>query len=965
MATLGLALALAPMTAASARSEAFASAGPACPTFKVLASRGSGEDAGPGKPVGAFIADLQKTAAASAGTVAPPWYNPYPAVPVDPSGWKGLLVDYESFVVPLGLPIYQASVARGQQLLRNQIAAELSGPCGGSTRLILAGYSQGAETTGNVYQGLSASDQSKIFGMVLFGDTHFLGTSNFAYGNADPKRNGVFGARPEFSGSSDTLSFCHNLDPICQGFFKFIPSEGMSHFSDLAQHLNYDTVGDGPGLPTYPQLAANHFVRGAGLKPPTSAATPLDLVFVIDSTGSMGPYLSAVTANVQTIVDKTRAASPDVRFALVDFKDTDQGDPYASRVDVPFTTDTAALGSAVGGITADGGGDTPEARFSGIMTALGLPWRNGVRKEIIVMSDAPGKDPEPVTGYTAATVIDKAFSVDPAVVDTLALGGDPSAASFDPQVTTKTGGHLFVGDTGGTIADTIIKAIQTTTAAPVAAITDPGSVAAGGRYSLSAGGSFDPGGEALTYAWDLDGSGTYATTSHGPVLNGIAAGAVGDHKVALRVTDTDGLVGFATATVHVVDAGPYTGVPQAPTGISVTPAADHSTVTVSWKPGAGPPTEAYQVSTTDGVLRAVVQHGGAASLTLPAGQLPLTLQIQALNRIGLGGVAGPVYTAVSGPSVTRIAGADRFATGIMLSQARYHAGQAGAVVLARGDLYPDALAGVPLAAKKGGPLLLTSPAVLDGAVGKEIQRVLPTGGTVYVLGGVNAVSKNVENSLTGLGYHVVRFAGGDRFATALTVAQSPDGLADPSHVIVATGLNYPDALAAGPLAAGPFAAQPGQPAAVVLSQDRTLDPATAAYLKAKAAAGGQNVAAIGGQAVAAAKSVLPASAYRPLSGADRYATAASVAALFGTSPSTVGVATGIAFPDALTGGAFMAAAGGPILLTDPAGLSAPTAASLTADAAKVQAVDAFGGVQALPDKVVLAIAMAVHGIVHT
>jgi hypothetical protein len=388
---------------------------------------------------------------------------------------------------------------------------------------------------------------------------------------------------------------------------------------------------------------------------------------------------------------------------------------------------------------------------------------------------------------------------------------------------------------------------------------------------------------------------------------------------------------------------------------------------VSWQASAsGPPTEAYQVSTTDGVLRAVVQHGGAGSLTLPASQLPLTLQIQALNRIGAGGTAGPVYTAVSGPAVTRIAGPDRYATGITLSKSRWSAGRAGAVVLARGDLYPDALAGVPLAAKEGGPLLLTPPDALDGSVAAEIQRVLPTGGTVYVLGGLGAVSQTVQNTLAKMGYRVVRFGGADRFDTALTVAKSPEGMADPQHVILATGLNYPDALAAGPLAAGPFAAQPGEPAAVVLSEDKVLDPATSTYLRTKSAAPGAapNVAAIGGQAVAAIGRIFPSSAYRALAGSDRYATAAAAAALFGTT-SVVGVATGAAFPDALTGGAYMAAVGGPILLTDPAGLSVSTSGVLAADAATVQAVDVFGGIRALPDKVVLAIAMVVHGIVHT
>ena len=71
------------------------------------------------------------------------------------------------------------------------------------------------------------------------------------------------------------------------------------------------------------------------------------------------------------------------------------------------------------------------------------------------------------------------------------------------------------------------------------------------------------------------------------------------------------------------------------------------------------------------------------------------------------------------------------------------------------------------------------------------------------------------------------------------------------------------------------------------------------------------VYAIGGPAALADPSATP------LTGADRYATAAAVAGLF-SSPTLVGIASGVTFPDALTGGAYEAHVGGPLLLTDPA-----------------------------------------------
>ncbi|MFD0637700.1 cell wall-binding repeat-containing protein [Catenulispora yoronensis] len=102
--------------------------------------------------------------------------------------------------------------------------------------------------------------------------------------------------------------------------------------------------------------------------------------------------------------------------------------------------------------------------------------------------------------------------------------------------------------------------------------------------------------------------------------------------------------------------------------------------------------------------------------------------------------------------VSRLSGADRFGTGVAVSQALWadHADPAplapkryaDSVVLARSDTFPDALAGVPLAAYRNGPLLLTDPATLTADTEAEIKRVLPpnAGKTVYLLGGDAAIS---------------------------------------------------------------------------------------------------------------------------------------------------------------------------------------------------------------------------------
>ncbi len=148
--------------------------------------------------------------------------------------------------------------------------------------------------------------------------------------------------------------------------------------------------------------------------------------------------------------------------------------------------------------------------------------------------------------------------------------------------------------------------------------------------------------------------------------------------------------------------------------------------------------------------------------------------------------------------------------------------------------------------------------------------------------------------------------------------------------MLATGVNFPDALAAGPAAAHIHGV-------VLLTNGSSLTPAVTAYLAAHPG----TVYAIGGPAVAADPSATA------LSGADRYATAAMVASSLFTSPANVGVASGTAFPDALSGGAFQAHFGGPIVLTDPHILPTSTTAYLTAADRTIVTTNIFGGASAL------------------
>jgi YVTN family beta-propeller protein len=104
---------------------------------------------------------------------------------------------------------------------------------------------------------------------------------------------------------------------------------------------------------------------------------------------------------------------------------------------------------------------------------------------------------------------------------------------------------------------------------------------------------------------------------------------------------------------------------------------------------------------------------------------------------------------------------------IEISRWRFADGIAAAVVLGRDDLFADSLAGTPLTVD--GPMLYTPSATLDAATLREIERVLPAGGTVYVLGGPEALAPPIEDQLRDAGYRPVRLWGTTRVETSIAV----------------------------------------------------------------------------------------------------------------------------------------------------------------------------------------------------
>ncbi|AEE97594.1 cell wall-binding repeat-containing protein [Mahella australiensis] len=265
-------------------------------------------------------------------------------------------------------------------------------------------------------------------------------------------------------------------------------------------------------------------------------------------------------------------------------------------------------------------------------------------------------------------------------------------------------------------------------------------------------------------------------------------------------------------------------------------------------------------------------------------------------------VACTVTVSAAGESTyTRLAGADRYATCAEISKAGWDS--AGTVVIACGDDFPDGLAGGPLAYKFNAPLLLVQKDKIPASITSEIKRLKPQ--KAYVLGGPDVVSNTVVSELHKYGISIERVYGDDRAATAAEIAKITG--ATGGKAIIATGLDYPDALAVSPIAA-----KNGWP--ILFAYNNILPEATAdALLKL----GIKEVDIIGGPDVvgnsAAAQIQNMGIHAKRIYGDNRYITALNIAKRYSTANNGIFMVTGADFADALST-APLAAQKSPVLL---------------------------------------------------
>lgn len=166
---------------------------------------------------------------------------------------------------------------------------------------------------------------------------------------------------------------------------------------DAMQQALADMAGDIAGFE--PPVIAKEGAKGPMPAIPAKVAR-VDVVFVVDTTGSMGGDLTSLRDQIGAFISELRESKTDFQIGVVTFKDRAQ-DPAETKEPRPimfggkeFTTDADALSREIGNLKADGGGDDPESGLDALEFATRRPFRDGAARVLVLLSDAGPRIPD-------------------------------------------------------------------------------------------------------------------------------------------------------------------------------------------------------------------------------------------------------------------------------------------------------------------------------------------------------------------------------------------------------------------------------------------------------------------------------------------------------------------------------------------------------------------------------------------
>jgi Mg-chelatase subunit ChlD len=190
--------------------------------------------------------------------------------------------------------------------------------------------------------------------------------------------------------------------------------------------------------------AKSPVTKTAVTKDVKSTATPhgkhaVDVVFAVDTTGSMGGLLDGAKRTVWSIAQHIQKTDPDadVRIGLVAYRDV--GDEYVTK-DLPLTRDLDAVFAELSTFEAAGGNDIPEDVDAAMDVALHkMQWRADAKKLMFVVGDAPPASRGEVPTFD---VLAREAGTKQIVINAIRAGQDRDTAASFAQIAALSGGQF-------------------------------------------------------------------------------------------------------------------------------------------------------------------------------------------------------------------------------------------------------------------------------------------------------------------------------------------------------------------------------------------------------------------------------------------------------------------------------------------------------------------------------------------
>ncbi|WP_082921201.1 cutinase family protein [Rhodococcus sp. HS-D2] len=591
-----------------------------CPKAVIVALRGSGEGSiGPQNYgnisssgwEGNTLSRLLKRA-----------YSTFPEIADIPV--LGVDESYEAISVPLGAATntFERSIASG---VRGTIATydlfrvQKHRDC--APQMILLGYSQGAAVARKV--AAAVESRGVATAVMTVGDPMQKPDADGVFGGGS-NGSGIWRGNGNVRDGHDRFyqlpnlrraSICHDRDPVCDFYITSDITVGphKNYFEDGVKFQSSNgaepsTVDEvdfmASALRTNVEIARNRYDKNSQVSRMAS-----DTVIAIDTTGSMSGLIANARNQADNLAQRLLDTNPSSRIGIVEYRD--HGDAFVSRTVVDFTNDRGRIRAGLDGLVADGGGDWPEAVYSGVAQSLSFPFSVTSARSIIIIGDAPAHDPEPMTGFTSADVIEALNGrvsltiTDPSMrAGRQALtesdrnagqaGPEPTApearsavtradapmvvggASTGPgsglpvtlygigtadlvntldSIASATGGSTFDIDSGIDFGDALGSAIDSIESAPKTILDIEPVVAVGYETSIGCGGSTG-GTPPLQMSVEVEGQ-----TLDCANLVSYTFQQPGTHEVTLRVVDAEGRQSTATATVEAIVPDPQEETP--------------------------------------------------------------------------------------------------------------------------------------------------------------------------------------------------------------------------------------------------------------------------------------------------------------------------------------------------------------------------------------------------------------------